>query len=163
MAVRNCADIGENMRRIIDRLLANDNLIKLLYYTDKDPLSHDALTDEQKRELIFEKLIKFTPHVGPKETAHSVLVLKVEDGRTLYENKEFRVVRFKVDTFCPLTQFAIKNENLRPFAIMGEVERSLKDKTVNGLGKLKGGDFDLSFITDDVICYTQLFSVSVYE
>jgi hypothetical protein len=44
MAVRNCAEIGENLQKIVSRLMANDELVKLLYYTDKDPLNQPALT-----------------------------------------------------------------------------------------------------------------------
>ena len=37
MGVRNCSEIGVNLHNIINRLLNNDDLVKLLYYTDKDP------------------------------------------------------------------------------------------------------------------------------
>jgi hypothetical protein len=47
MGVRNCADIGDNLMKIMKRLLANQNLLKLLYYTDKDPLNGEDITDEQ--------------------------------------------------------------------------------------------------------------------
>ena len=50
MGVRNCQEIGENLQKIVKRLLANDNLIKLLYYTDKDPLSQPLLTEEEKQK-----------------------------------------------------------------------------------------------------------------
>jgi hypothetical protein len=39
MGVRNCREIGENLQKIVNRLMANDRLVNLLYYTDKDPLS----------------------------------------------------------------------------------------------------------------------------
>ena len=58
MSVRNNAELGENLQKIVARLMANDNLVKYLYYTDKDPLSHINLTEEQKRKEVFEKLIK---------------------------------------------------------------------------------------------------------
>jgi hypothetical protein len=32
MGVRNCAELGENLQKIVKRLLANDDLVKLLYY-----------------------------------------------------------------------------------------------------------------------------------
>ena len=32
MAVRNCGEMGENLQKIVSRLLANDNLVNLLYY-----------------------------------------------------------------------------------------------------------------------------------
>ena len=53
--------------------MANDNLVKLLYYNDKDPLSQENLTDEQKKTLIYGKLIKPIPRIGPKETANSII------------------------------------------------------------------------------------------
>ena len=34
MPVRNCAEVGENAQKIINRLLNNQDLIKLLYYND---------------------------------------------------------------------------------------------------------------------------------
>ena len=77
MGVRNCQEIGENLQKIVSRLMANDDLINLLYYTDKDPLSHSHLTNSQKREEIYEKLIKVVPRVGPKEFATSLIVIRV--------------------------------------------------------------------------------------
>ena len=53
--VRNCIDLGVNAQKIVRRLLANQNLLKLLYYTDKDPLSHEDLTQEQIQNEVFEK------------------------------------------------------------------------------------------------------------
>ena len=44
MGVRNCREIGENLQKIVARLMANDRLVNLLYYTDKDPLNQPPLT-----------------------------------------------------------------------------------------------------------------------
>ena len=92
MEVRNCADIGVNAQYIMKRLLANQNLLKLLYYTDKDPLSHEDLTEEQIQKEIFEKLVKIVPRVGPKETAHSIIAVRVARGQGLAQNGEFRSI-----------------------------------------------------------------------
>jgi hypothetical protein len=46
---------------------------------------------------------------------------------------------------------------------MGEIQDSLVGKKVNGLGKIDGGDFELKFVTDEVICYTQAFYIVTYE
>ena len=123
--VRNCADLGLNAQLIIKRLFANQNLLKLLYYTDKDPLSHEDLTEEQIQNEVFEKLIKIVPRVGPKETAHSVIAVRIARGRGLATNKEFKNVNISIEIFVPLTQWIIKGTNLRPFAIMGELKKFL--------------------------------------
>lgn len=163
MNVRNCADIGVNAQYIIKRLLANQNLLKLLYYTDKDPLNHEDLTEEQIQEEIFEKLIKIIPRVGPKETANSIVVLRIARGRGLATNSEFKNVSLSLEVFVPMTQWIIKGTNLRPFAIMGEIQKSLNNKKIEGLGKLIGGDFDLNFLTEEISAYEQTFSLTSYD
>lgn len=126
--IRNCKDIGVNLQRIMKRLMQNDNLVKLLYYTDKDPLSNENLTEEQKESEIFEKLIKIVPRIGPKETASSIIALRVVTGKKNQDNSEFKDVLISVEVFVPLTQWIIKGTNLRPFAILGEIEESLDGK-----------------------------------
>jgi hypothetical protein len=46
MAIKNLAEMGENLQKIVKRLLANQNLLKLLYYTNKDPLSQPDIDDK---------------------------------------------------------------------------------------------------------------------
>lgn len=163
MGVRNCAEIGENLQKVMKRLMANDNLVNLLYYTDKDPLSQPPLTEDQKKEEVYEKLIKVIPRVGPKETAHSIIAIRVVSGSKLNSNTEFKNVKIGIEVFVPLTQWIIKDTNLRPFAILGEIEKSLDGKKINGLGKMEGGDFDLNFLTEEIGAYEQTFWITSYE
>ena len=163
MGVRNCAEIGENLQKVMKRLMANDNLVNLLYYTDKDPLNQPPLTEDQKKEEVYEKLIKVIPRVGPKETAHSIVAIRVISGSKLNSNTEFKNVKIGIEVFVPLTQWIIKDTNLRPFAILGEIEKSLDGKKINGLGKMEGGDFDLNFLTEEIGAYEQTFWITSYE
>lgn len=165
VGVRNCADIGENLQKIVTRLMSNDRLVNLLYYTGKDPYTKQYLTEKQKQEEIFEKLIKIVPRIGAeeKETATSIVSIRVVRGRQNAENSEFKDVILEIETFVPLTQWIIKDSNLRPFAIMGEIQKSLNNKTINGLGKMTGGDFDLNFLSEEMSCYLQLFYLTSYE
>ena len=112
MSVRNCAELGVNLQYVIKRLFANQNLLKLLYYTDKDPLANEDLTSEQIQDEVFEKLIKIVPRIGPHETAHSVLAVRVARGQGLAANGEFRNVVIGIEIFVPLTQWVIKDTNL---------------------------------------------------
>lgn len=163
MGVRNCAEIGENLQKVMKRLMANDNLVNLLYYTDKDPLNQPPLTDDQKKKEVYEKLIKVIPRVGPKETAHSIIAIRVISGSKLNSNTEFKNVKIGIEVFVPLTQWIIRDANLRPFAILGEIEKSLDGKKINGLGKMEGGDFDLNFLTEEIGAYEQTFWITSYE
>lgn len=163
MGVRNCRDLGENAQKIMKRLLANQKLLKLLYYTDMDPLNQPDLTSEQIREEVFERLIKITPRIGPKETAHSVVTMRITRARDNQRNNEFKDVNISFEVFVPLTEWIIKDTQLRPFAILGEIQESLDGKTINGLGRLHGGEFDLNFLTDEISTYEQYFYLTSYD
>jgi hypothetical protein len=43
--------INKDMRLLVDKILSNDRLCKLLYYTTKDALDKPNLTDEEKLSL----------------------------------------------------------------------------------------------------------------
>lgn len=163
MGVRNCADIGENLQKIISRLMDNQNLLKYLYYSDKDPLSNPDLTDEQIKKEVFEKIVKVTPRIGSKETAQSLILVRCSQGSRLGTNSEFKLINFIVEIYVPDTQWLIKGQNLRPFAIMGEIQKSLDGKLINGLGKLAGGDFQYNFSSEEMTCYFQNFEVIAYD
>ena len=62
----------------------------------------------------------------------------------------------------PLTNWIIKDTNLRPFAIMSELQESLDGKVINGLGRLSGGDFDLKLLTEELSCYEQVYTLTEY-
>lgn len=163
MAVRNLQEMGDNLQKIFKRLQANQNLLKLLYYTDKDPLNKPDLTEEQIQKEIFEKLIKIVPRVGPKENAASIVTLRVVDGMVNIANSEFLNLKINLEVFVPLTQWIIKDQSLRPFLIMGEINKSLDDKNVNGMGKMQFSNFSLSFLTDEISCYSMNYEVVTYE
>ena len=57
----------------------------------------------------------------------------------------------------------IKGENLRRFAIMGEIEKYLKGKKINGLGRIAGGGFVLNFLTDEISSYEMTFLITSYD
>lgn len=162
MGARNCQELGINLQKICSRLLANDNLVKLLYYADLDPLDKTALTAEQKQK-IFNDLICVIPKVGTRTDSKSVIAVYIPRAAGLSGNSEYKTVTIAIDVFVPMTQWIIKDSNLRPFAIMGEIQNSLNGKTINGLGKIKGGDFELVLLTDEMSGYRQMFTITEYE
>lgn len=163
MATRNLADLGLNLQKVVSRLQSNQNLLKLLYYTDKDPYSKPDLTFQEIKDEIYEKVIKVVPRIGYKETAKSMVTMRVVRGRANPGNDEFRDFELDIEVFVPLTQWFIKDSNLRPFAIMGEIHKSLNNKTIDGLGKMVGGDFQINFLTDEISSYEMVYRFTSYD
>lgn len=163
MSVRNCSEIGENLVLIFKRLLANDRLVKLLYYNDKDPLNNPNLSEEEKISKVYGTLMKPVPRIGPKDTANSLVTVRIAKGNLNLENSEFRDINIAVEVFVPLTQWIIKDENMRPFLIMGEIQKSLDDKNINGIGKMYLQSFELNFLTEEIGAYEMQFMVTQYD
>lgn len=163
MATRNLADLGLNLQKVVSRLQSNQNLLKLLYYTNKDPYSKPDLTSQEIKDEIYEKVIKVVPRIGYKETAKSMVTMRVVRGRANPGNDEFRDFELDIEVFVPLTQWFIKDSNLRPFAIMGEIHKSLNNKTIDGLGKMVGGDFQINFLTDEISSYEMVYRFTSYD
>lgn len=162
-ASRELQNLGENLQLIVTRLCENQNLLKLLYYSDKDPISQTDLTSEQIKTEIFEKLIKIIPKVGPYESAQSLVAMRVIRGDENLVNEEFLNITFGFEIFVPLTQWIVKSSSLRPFLIMSEIIKSLRGKTINGLGKMVGGNFALNFLTEEMSCYELTFKIVTYD
>jgi hypothetical protein len=143
MSVRNCAEVGKILQETVSRLMASDKLCRLLYFTDRKPLGPLAEklggTEEEaaekweqiKSKEIYEKLIKIIPRVGAKEYDNSLLVIRVAHGIKNMENNEFLDLAIYIESFVPLTQWAINDENLRPFLILGEIQNRLDGKRMN--------------------------------
>lgn len=163
MAVRKLQEMGENLQTIVKRLTANQNLLKLLYYTDKDPLNNQDLNEETIKTKVFNKLIKIVPKLDPKETATSIISFRVVRGRKTSINGEFNNITINFEVFVPLTQWIIKDVSLRPFLIMSEIEKSLDGKTINGLGKMECMGFDINFLTTEISCYEMTFNIVTYD
>lgn len=161
--IRNLREIGPYLQKIVTRLQSNQNLLKYLYYTDKDPLANQNLSKKQIQEEIFNKLIKIVPRVGPKETAKSLISIRVVNGHQNDANNQIEDLSVAIEVFVPMTQWIIKDENLRPFCIMGEIQNSLNGKNIDGLGRVHGGDFTANFFTDEISCYEMTYSFSLYD
>lgn len=163
MATRNLQDLGLHLQKIVTRLMSNQRLVKLLYYTDKDPYSGEDLTQEQIKNDVYEKLIKIVPRVSNKETSTSIIALRVVQGKTSVANNQFKDFLIGIEVFVPMTQWMIKDSNLRPFAIMGEIHKSLNGKIIDGLGKINGGNFQINFLTDEMSCYEMTYAIQSYD
>lgn len=160
MGVRNCADLGRNLQKIIKRLLADQTLCKLLYYAGQDPLGEPDIGDTS---ILLEKQIRMTPKYNPAELDYSVVNLVVQSGARDKQNEEFRSISLRCYVFVPIANWIIKSDNLRPFLILGELQEALSNKKINGLGTIQTGDFALKMVTEQMTCYYIDFSITNFN
>lgn len=153
--------LGDNLQKIMKYLMGNQNLLRYLYYTDQDPLSTDK--PDVTVENVFHKQVLIVPIIGTKDDSKSIISLKVMKGSPNTTNSEFMDVNFNLEVFVPITQWILKSDSLRPFLIMGEINRSLKGKTINGLGKINSLPFSINFLTEEMSAYEMFFKIIQYD
>ena len=161
MSIRNSLEIGENLIKIATLLLSNSRLCRLLKYTNQEPFS-ETLSDVSQKEILH-KNIKIVPLVKEDETnTESVVVIVFNEG-VVEDNREFKRISFDIMVYVPLSEWILNDENLRPFLIISEIEKSLKDKRIQSLGKINYKGFEVSLVTDILSCHRMKFELDVYN
>ena len=127
MPQRNSGELGENLLNIATRLSYNKNLCKYLKYTNDDPLKNPDIEDPLK--TILHKNIKIVPLVNVIENNTESTVVIVFEGASLNEeNTEFNEINLNILIYTPLREWQINDINLRPFLIISEIEKTLKNR-----------------------------------
>lgn len=161
MAIRNSVEIGENLFKIANLLLKNSRLCRLLKYTDAEPFSEEKKDIEPKNVL--HSNVKIVPLVKEEEAnTESVLAIVFSEG-VVQDNKEFKRVSFDIMVYVPLSEWILNDINLRPFLIMSEVEKSLKNKRIESLGTIDYKGFEVSLVTDVLSCHRMRFEIDVFN
>lgn len=128
--------VEKDLSIIVDRIMKNKRLQRLLYYTTPDALDKPNLTQEQLMELI-KKSIKILPKLIIEDEITNYLVIGMDDFRTNEENPEFRDNIIAIDIICPLDLWGLGNYALRPYKIAGEIDYMLNNQRLTGIGKLE--------------------------
>lgn len=159
--------MGENLQIIAKRLLANQDLLRYLYYDDQDPLNPNK-PDVTTNMVVGdgghdEGLIRIVPVIEYKDDSKSILSMRVVKGSSNVNNPEFMEVYFDIEVFVPLTKWIIKSDNLRPFLIMSEISKSLSMTEIEGLGTIVWDSFSLNFLTEEMSAYNMMFHFTQFN
>ena len=127
--------INKDLRLLIDKILSNDRLCKLLYYTDDAPLEKAKLTEKQKVDM-FGQQIRIVPKLYVDKPVLNYMIISF-DNFLQSGNPEFRDNIIEFDIICHFDQWQTKDFNLRPYLIAGELDSMLDKKKLTGIGLLE--------------------------
>lgn len=160
MGIRNSREIGDNLFKIAEQLLKNQLLCRLLVNDDNDPLAREV---KQPFSLLGKNIV-VVPKINEDDfDRESKIALVFPYGETNDSNDEFKNLRFDVLIYTTLDTWVVNDKSLRPFMIMSEIETSLKDKRMNGIGTMRYENFELTTLTDKVSCYQMRFTIDVFN
>ena len=128
--------VDKDMSLIVDKIMSNERLKKLLYYTTKDCLEKPKLTPEETREM-FGKNIKIIPKLQIDSNVLNYLFIQFDNFTPNGDNPEFRDNLIELHIVCHYDQWHLKDFEMRPFKIAAELDTMLNDAKMTGIGKLQ--------------------------
>lgn len=135
--IRNFKAVGDNLFIIAQRILDDDDICKLLYYTDKDPLSHNNMTEDEKMELLHKNIL-LVPKVPENDDIKGSYILVLYDGfNQNLANSEFKDADLLFIIVCPPENWVINDKSLRPFLLMSRIDELFGNKKIANIGKLQ--------------------------
>ena len=125
----------KDMGIILNKILGNPRILRLLYYTSKDALDKPDLNDDQILELL-EKNIKIVPQIKIDKEVINYLVISFNNFIES-SNPEFRDNVIEFDIICHLDNWQLKDFQLRPFKIAGELDQMFNNNKFTNIGRLE--------------------------
>lgn len=155
---------GKNLQKIGMKLLKNQNLLKLLVNTDLEPLNPKTHPDNINGFDLLNKNIKFVPLmlIDDQKTTSKVVLL-FDSGDVTSANEDNETISLIINVYCPFEEWLIAGDDLRPFAIMSEIRKSLQNKRLNGLGEIRYEGFSVATLTEEMGAYSMRFMINAFS
>ncbi len=155
---------GKNLIKISKKLIQNQDLLMLLMNTDLDPTNREKHPQPIDGLELLNKNIRFVPLllIDDQKTT-SKIVLVYDEGDVNSYNSDNENMSLLINIYCPFEEWLITGDNLRPFAIMSEIRKTLQGARINGLGELKYLGFSLSTLTEEMGSYVMRFTINAFN
>lgn len=126
----------KDLSLIIKKIMGNQRLLKMLYYTQKDCLNGKDLTQPQIISML-DKQIKIVPKIEISEDCPNYIIISMDNFVPNENNDEFRDCTISIDILCHPDHWNMGNFQLRPYKIAGEIDAMLNNQKLTGIGTLQ--------------------------
>lgn len=122
---------------IVDRILSNPNLLKLLVYETRDWKNQPTPTGEQIKELFSSHQISSVPRVKIDNKEKTYIRLTYGNIVRNASNPQYRDNTFGIDVICHYDNWDLGDFELRPYRVAGEIDAMLDKTHLTGIGELE--------------------------
>lgn len=126
--------IEKDCKLIVEKMLKNENLKRLLFHPTETAIDDRALTQEETIGLL-NKNIKITPTLGVDPDLKTYIILGFDNFVT-NSNPAFRDNTISFDIICHYDLWSLGDYKLRPYKIMGEIDGMFNNTHLTGIGTL---------------------------
>lgn len=132
---RRFAVMGENLFKVLDQLVQNQKICRLLKYQNSDPLSEE-LEDVDGIELLNKQII-IVPKIPENEDIECSYIIVVFDKYVVNPNNaDYKLSTLRFEVVCPYEEWLINEDSLRPYLLMQEIDNTFNEAKLGGIGKL---------------------------
>ena len=137
----------KDMNLIVNKMLKNERLKRLLHYNSKDALRRPNITEDQSLELIGNN-IKIVPKLYVDGSVLNYIIINF-DKFIPSENPEFRDNVIEFDIICHFDQWQLEDFALRPYKIAAEIDSMFNNTHLTGIGELQFIGATQTVLTDE--------------
>ena len=128
--------VDKDLSIICDKILKNKRLQKYLYYNVENPLEQEDLISQEVRDM-FGKYIRIVPKLDISGEVMNYIIVSCDNFVPNASNPEFRDNVIEFDIICHFDQWQMKDFELRPYKIAGELDFMLDGNRLTGIGTLE--------------------------
>ncbi len=122
---------------IMNKILSNKKVLKLLYYTTPDCLERKPdVTSAQVAEMFESKQISNVPKLKIDPDKRTYLRLAFDSFTPNATNTFYRDHIVEIRIICHFDDWNLKDFELRPYRIAGEIDAMLDKQHLTGIGEL---------------------------
>lgn len=126
----------KDLSLIFQKIMKNQRLLKMLYYTQKDCLKADDLSDAEIYSMLHKQL-KIVPNLTITEECPNFVIVTFDNFIPNVTNPQFRDCTINFDILCHPDHWNLGNFQLRPHKIAGEIDAMFNEQYLTGIGKVQ--------------------------
>lgn len=128
--------LAKDTSLIIDKILSNKKLLKLIYYSTRDIEKQPDLQPEQIKSLFEKGQITNIPSLDIDKEKLTYVLIGFDNFVQNAENTYYKNCVLTVKILCHFSDWDLNNFELRPYRIAGELDAMLNQARLTGIGKL---------------------------
>lgn len=138
----------KDMGIIVNMIMKNERLKKMLHYTTRDCLNKPNLSQDESLAL-FGKNIKIVPKLYVDGSVLNYIIVSFDNFTQNGTNPEFRDNIIEFDIICHFDQWHMKDFELRPYKIAAELDSMFNGQHLTGIGELQFLGANQMILTDE--------------
>ena len=159
---RRFATMGTSVFKVVDKLINNQRLCRLLKYQARNPFS-DEYEDVDGLELL-QKQILVTPKIYDESTElMSYLSFCYSDYSINSLNDSFKTAHIRFDIACPYKEWVLDNSSLRPYLIMEEIDKTFNGTRLAGMGVMTFERVEALVLTPQIMGYSMRYKIDEFN